>query len=174
MNEQTLIPYQEKAIVRADRQISIANKAIFRINTKCAIGQSNLARRAIQDMGRLTTDPHVSELISTMVSSSDWKDRELAWIELRKMGPTYRGWVESLRKLIYTGDGWSRIFSAEALSCFSCNLEDAVPVLTATIEACLDQKDYGWGRLACAALGNFKVIDRKLVEGSITCFNSCY
>lgn len=125
---------------------------------------SNLARRAIQDIERLTTDPHVSELVRQMGSSSDWKGRELAWIELRKMGPTYRGWAESLRDLIYTGDGWSRIFSAEALSHFSCNPEDAVPVLTATIEVCLDQKDYGWGRLACGALGNFKVLDSKLVE----------
>ena len=81
---------------------------------------SNLARRAIQDIERLTTDPHISELIRQMGGSSDWKDRELAWIELRKMGPTYRGWTESLRDLIYTGDGWSRIFSAEALSRFSC------------------------------------------------------
>lgn len=125
---------------------------------------SNLAQRAIQDIERLTTDPHISELIRQIGGSSDWKVRELAWIELRKMGPTYRGWAESLRNLIYTGDGWSRIFSAEALSRFSCNPEDAVPVLTATIEACLDEKDYGWGRLACGALGNFKVIDSKLVE----------
>jgi len=125
---------------------------------------SNLARRAIQDIERLTTDPHVSELIRQMVGSSDWKDRELAWIELRKLGPTYRGWAESLRNMIYTGDGWSRIFSAEALSRFSCNPEDAVPVLTATIEACLDRKDYGWGWLACGALGNFTVLDSRLVE----------
>lgn len=103
---------------------------------------SNLARRAIQDIDRLTTDPHVSELIRQMGSSSEWEEREHAWIELRKMGPTYRGWAESLRNMIYTGDGWSRIFSAETLSRFSCHPEDAVPVLTATIEACLDRKDY--------------------------------
>jgi HEAT repeat protein len=36
--------------------------------------------------------------------------------------------------------------------------------LTATIEACLDRKDYGWGWLACGALGNFQVLDSKLVE----------
>ena len=125
---------------------------------------SNLARRAIQDIDLLTTYPHVSQLIRQMGSSSDWKERGHAWIELRKMGPTYRGWAESLRNIIFTGDGWSRIFSAEALSRFSCNPEDAVPVLTATINACLDLKDYGWGRLTCGALGNFKVIDRKLVE----------
>jgi len=125
---------------------------------------SNLARRAIQDIDLLTTDPHVSQLIRQMGSSSEWKEREHAWIELRKMGPTYRGWAESLRNIIFTADGWSRIFSAEALSRFSCYPEDAVPVLTATIEACLDRKDYGWGMLACGALGNFKVIDSKLVE----------
>lgn len=125
---------------------------------------SNLARRAIQDIDRLTTDPHVSELIRQMGSSSEWEEREHAWIELRKMGPTYQGWAESLRNMIYTGDGWSRIFSAEALSRFSCNPEDAVPVLAATIEACLDLKDYGWGRLACGALGNFKALDSKLVD----------
>jgi hypothetical protein len=125
---------------------------------------SNLARRAIQDIDRLTTDPHISELIRQMGSSSEWEKREHVWIELRKMGPTYRGWAESLHNMIYTGDGWSRIFSAEALSRFSCNPDDAVPVLVATIEACLDRKDYGWGRLACGALGNFKVIDSKLME----------
>jgi hypothetical protein len=124
---------------------------------------SNLARRAIQDIDRLTTDPHVSELVRQMGSSSEWEEREHAWIELRKMGPTYRGWAESLRNMIYTGDGWSRIFSAEALARFSCNPDDALPVLAATIEACLDRKDYGWGRLACGALGNFKVLDSKLV-----------
>ncbi|MFH1881623.1 MAG: hypothetical protein ABIL62_02775, partial [Planctomycetota bacterium] len=124
---------------------------------------SNLARRAIQDIDRLTTDPHVSELIRHMGSSSEWEERENAWIELRKMGPTYRGWAESLRNIIYTGDGWSRIFSAEALSRFSCNRDDAVPVLAATIEVCLDRKDYDWGRLACGALGNFKVLDSKQV-----------
>jgi len=125
---------------------------------------SNLARRAIQDIDLLTTDPHVSQLIRQMGSSSDWKEREHAWIELRKMGPTYRGWAESLRNIISTGDGWSQIFSAEALSHFSCDPESAVPVLTAIIEVCLDIKDYRWGRLACGALGNFKVIDSKLVE----------
>jgi len=125
---------------------------------------SNLVQRAIQDIERLTTDPQVSDLIRQMSSSSAWKDREKAWIELRKMGPTYRGWVESLRHMIYTGDGWSRIFSAEALSRFSCNPEDAVPVLTATIEVCLDRKDYGWGWLACGALANFKLLDSTLVE----------
>jgi len=125
---------------------------------------SNLVQRAIQDIERLTTDPHVSDLIKQMGSSSDWKNREHAWIELRKMGPTYRGWAESLRNMIYTGDGWSRIFSAEALSRFSCNPEDAVPVLAATIEACLDCRNYDWGWLTCGALGNFKVLDSKLVE----------
>lgn len=125
---------------------------------------SNLARRAIQDIELLTTDPHVSDLIKQMGSSSDSKDREHAWRELRKMGPTYRGWVESLRNMIYIGDGWPRILSAEALSCFSCNLDDAVPVLLATIKVCLDRKDYGWGWSACGALGNFKTLDSKLVE----------
>jgi len=125
---------------------------------------SNLVQRAVQDIERLSAEPRVSELIEQMTISSDWKNRENAWIELRKMGPTYRGWAESLRSVIYTGDGWDRIFSAEALSRFSCNPEDAVPVLTATIEACLDREDYGWGWLACGALGNFKVLDSKLVE----------
>lgn len=39
---------------------------------------SNLARRAIQDIELLTTDPHVSQLIRQMGSSSDWKERENA------------------------------------------------------------------------------------------------
>jgi len=100
---------------------------------------SNLARRAIQDIERLTTDPHISELIRQMGDSSDWKDRELAWIELRKMGPTYRGWVESLRNAIYTGDGWARIMAAEMLALHGCNPDDAVPVLATLLECCLDE-----------------------------------
>lgn len=129
---------------------------------------SNLARRAIQDIERLTTDPHISELIRQMGGSSDWKDRELAWIELRKMGPTYRGWTESLRDLIYTGDGWSRIFSAESLSRFSCNPEDAVPVLTATVTACLDSEAYDWGLLACGALKNYKKLSGYLLQEALS------
>lgn len=35
---------------------------------------SNLARRAIQDIERLTTDSHVSELIKQMAGPSDWKN----------------------------------------------------------------------------------------------------
>ena len=125
---------------------------------------STLLQRAIQDIERLTADPHVSNLIKQMGNASDWKNREQAWIELREMGPTYHGWAELLRNMIYTGDGWSRIFSAEALSHFLCHPEDAVPVLGATIEACLDCKNYDWGWLTCGALGNFKALHNKLVE----------
>jgi hypothetical protein len=120
---------------------------------------SNLARRGMQDIDLLTADARVSELIRKMDGSSDFEEREEAWMELRKMGPTYRGWAESLSNLTYAGDGWSQIFSAEALSQFSCNLDDAVPVLIDTIGACLDRKDYEWGTLACGALANFKEFD---------------
>jgi hypothetical protein len=132
---------------------------------------SNLARRAIQDIDRLTTDPHVSELIRQMGSPSEWQEREHAWIELRRMGPTYRGWAESLRNIIFTGDGWSRIFSAEALSRFSCNPEDAVPVLVTLLECCLDesivvdsQTNNHWARLACGAIGKYQGLTAPLKE----------
>src|SRR4030066_1170981 len=95
---------------------------------------SNLVRRAIQDIERLTTDPHVSELIRQMVGSSDWKDILFAYGELRKMGPTYRGWAESLRNVIYTGNGWDRIHASETLALHGCNPDDAVPVLVVILE----------------------------------------
>ncbi|MGA2323515.1 MAG: hypothetical protein ABSG22_06675 [Sedimentisphaerales bacterium] len=117
---------------------------------------SNLARRAIQDIDLLTTDPHVSELIRQMSSSSEWKEREHAWIELRKMGPTYRGWAESLRNIIFTGDGWSRIFSAEALSRFSCNPEDALPVLAATLDATIETQSNDWATVASGAIWQYR------------------
>lgn len=124
---------------------------------------SNLARRAIQEIERLTTDPHVSELIRQMRSSSDWKDREHAWTVLRKMGPTYRGWAESLRNAIYTGDGWARIMAAESLALHGCNPDDAVPVLVTLLDCCLDesiavdsQKRNHWARMACGAVGKYQ------------------
>ncbi len=132
---------------------------------------SNLARRAIQDIERLTTDPHISELIRQMGDSSDWKDRELAWIELRKMGPTYRGWVESLRNAIYTGDGWARIMAAEMLALHGCNPDDAVPVLATLLECCLDesilvdsQTNNHWARVACGAIGKYQGLTVHLKE----------
>lgn len=127
---------------------------------------SNLARRAIQGIDRLTSDPRVTELIRQMAGSSATIPnlRIPAWKELRKMGPTYRGWAESLRNMIYTGHGWSKILSAEALSCFSCHAEDAVPALAGFIEAFLDAKEYDLGAFACSALSQFKMLDSKLVE----------
>jgi HEAT repeat protein len=140
---------------------------------------SNLARRAIQEIERLTTDPHVSELIRQMGSSSDWKDQEHAWIELRKMGPTYRGWAESLRNAIYTGNGWARIEAAEILAMHRCNPDDAVPVLVTLLKCCLDesiedesigvnsQTRYIWARVACGAIGKYQCLTAALKEIAI-------
>ncbi|MGB2864709.1 MAG: HEAT repeat domain-containing protein [Sedimentisphaerales bacterium] len=137
---------------------------------------SNLARRAIQDIDRLTTDPHVSKLIRRMSSSSDLKEREYAWIELRKMGPTYRGWAESLRNMIYTDDGWSRIFSAEALSRFSCNPEDALPVLAATLDATIETQSNDWATVASGAIWQYREyaqnFDAYLIDVLISALNS--
>jgi hypothetical protein len=124
---------------------------------------TGLVRRAIQDIERLTTDALVAQLVDQMCNDADWEEREAAWLKLRKMGTTYRGWGESLRSAIYGGDGWSRIFAAESLSRFKCNPQDAIPVLIATIDSCAetggDEKTrFGWGRLACGALNNYDLI----------------
>jgi len=118
--------------------------------------RSNLVQRAIQDIELLTADPHVSELVVQLTSPLDWKTRENAWIKLRKMGPTYRGWAESLRNVIYTGDGWARIFSAEALSQFSCNPEDVLPVLAATLDAAIETQSNDWATVASGAIWQYR------------------
>jgi hypothetical protein len=55
---------------------------------------SNFARRANTEIERLTTDPHLSELISHRGVSSGWKDRENARIKLRK--GTNLSWIDRI------------------------------------------------------------------------------
>lgn len=116
---------------------------------------SNIVRRGLADLGLLDVDSNVLKYVNKIKYSKDWDERQSAWLELRKMGPTYKGWVTSLVDLIYNSDGWGRIFAAESLSQFKEAANDVVPVLDSLLEVSLNQDDTEWARIAAGSLGKY-------------------
>jgi tetratricopeptide (TPR) repeat protein len=116
---------------------------------------SNIVSRGLSDLALLGVDSNVLNYVNKIKYSEDWDERQSAWLELRKMGPTYKGWVTSLVNLIYYSDGWGRIFAAESLSLFKEATNDAIPVLDALLEVSLSKEDTLWARVAAASLGKY-------------------
>ncbi len=116
---------------------------------------TDLVARGLEDLARLELDPRLARLIEQLQDAEQWPKRVAAWQQLRELGPAVPGWREALRELIYDGDGWARIFSAEALAWHGCCPADTVPVLIAAIDASLDLRQFDWARMACGALGKY-------------------
>ncbi|NIO36823.1 hypothetical protein GTO27_03870, partial [Candidatus Bathyarchaeota archaeon] len=116
---------------------------------------SALALRGLAEIAKLDTDPLVSRLIGIIRESESWQERSDAWEKIRKLGPQHGGWERSLKNLIYSSDGWGRIFASESLSWHRCAPEDATPVLIATLEAALENNRNDWARVGCGAIGKY-------------------
>ncbi len=116
---------------------------------------SGLVARGLDDLARLEIEPQLKELAAMLKNPSSWEQRIEAWQQLRDLPPATAGWRESLRDLVYSGDGWTRIFAAEILAWHGRGEVDAIPVLVATLDATLDLRQFEWARLACGALGKY-------------------
>lgn len=128
---------------------------------------SSLAQRGLQELIRLRADPEVGRLVSVVRDSSSWDARCAAWQQLRKMGPERKGWGDAMKDLIYSSDGWGRIFAAESLACHSSSPDDAIPVLVATLSVSIENHSYDWARVACGAIGKYRNLKPSLKEIAI-------
>lgn len=128
---------------------------------------SSLAQRGLEQLSRLLIDPEVAHWTSEIRNGKSWEARSTAWQKLRQMGPQRIGWESALRDLIYTSDGWGRIFAAESLAFHSKCQEDAVPVLIATIEAGMKHGSYDWVRVACGSIGKYKELNPSVKGAAI-------
>jgi len=129
---------------------------------------SSLAHRDLQELISLRTDPEVSKPVSLVRYGNSWETRCEAWQKLRNIGPERNGWADALKELIYSSDGWGRIFAAESLSCYSSSAEDAIPVLVATIEASIENHSFDWARVACGAIEKYQNLKPSLMEMTIS------
>jgi len=131
-------------------------------------GAKRILSGMVTDTLAFAANGYLPALVRQMCGGKEWDDREQAYLQLRTIGPAFRGWAESLRDVIYSGDGHARIWAAESLSRFKCNPHDAVPVLIAVITASAatdaTPTQYGWGRLACGALTNYPVLPEEYSE----------
>ncbi|RNC70989.1 MAG: HEAT repeat domain-containing protein [Desulfuromonadales bacterium] len=125
--------------------------------------QAILVRRAINDLARLEVDPWLLKLVETLKGSSDWNERIRAWEELHDVSPATPGWDNALRGVLHTGDGWGKILAAEIFAWNRLRAEEAVPVLTVTIQATIELGHLEWARVACGALGRYGVLPLPLV-----------
>lgn len=128
---------------------------------------SNIVSRGLADLALLDVDSNVLNYVNKIKYSEDWDERQSAWLELRKMGPTYKGWVTSLVDLIYNSDGWGRIFAAESLSQFKEAANDAVPLLDSLLEVSLNQEDTLWARIAAGSLGKYDANSSEMIADAI-------
>jgi len=120
--------------------------------------------KGVEEITRLETDPEVLRLVRILRDSGSWEERSDAWLQIRKLGPGVKGWLDALKELIYAQDGWSRIFAAEALAINECCPEHAVPVLVALLECSLEDGRNDWARVACGAIGKYKSLSSLLAE----------
>jgi hypothetical protein len=90
----------------------------------------------------------------------DDESRTTGILELRNMALESRFARHELRRLIYAGDGATRILAAEALSRTASFPRDAIPVLIAVLDVCrkddLAERGKDWARVALGALANYE------------------
>ncbi len=151
-----------------DKQVSDQIGQLVRARTaSLQRSPSSFARRGLEQLSLLLIDPEVAHWISEVRNGKSWEARSAAWLKLRQMGPQCIGWEPALRDLIYTSDGWGRIFAAESLAFHSKCQEDTVPVLIAVIEAGMKLATYDWARVACGTIGKYKELNPSVKEAAI-------
>ncbi len=125
---------------------------------------SGLVGRGVQDLNSLEADPKLGPLLKALQQPGDWNARVDAWEKITDMGPAATGWTDALQQLLYTADGWGKIFAAEALSSHACAGDHAIPVLVATLSTSLQLGRYNWARMACGALGKYSRLSPRLIS----------
>ena len=119
--------------------------------------QTGLVTRGLKDLAILTSNVAVRNLIDIIYNASDLKQVRKAWLALRKMGPSYSGWTETLQNVIRDEDEYSRnwldvilsrgglacFMAAESLANFSCLPNEVFPVcIIKRIETPFSYKSY--------------------------------
>lgn len=118
--------------------------------------ESSLARRGLDDLRRLMSDPEVLEYVTVIKENKSWESRVEAWQKLRSLGPDRNGWELTLQFLLYDSDGWARIFAAESLSKYKCLPNEVVPVLAATLASSIELGQLDWATIASGAIWNYR------------------